>query len=256
MKAVKFTLSGKNAFFKKPEVNTYYYFTFGQIHKVALLGMFGAILGYDGYAQKKWTKIKKGQSIVKEYPEFYEKLNKLHISIIPQNERGYIPKKVQLFNNSVGYASGEQGGNLIVREQWLENPKWEIALLVDSEEAKKICNAICNKICVYYPYLGKNDHLADISGVKREEVQMIDFDLGRLDCLTPKEGVCIADLDFDEMEDLSAYSEFKYEEALPFEIDGWVNNYILKTFLYTDAFVEVKNTEVYQLNDGKTIVFY
>ena len=74
MKAVKFTLSGKNAFFKKPEVNTYYYFTFGQIHKVALLGMFGAILGYDGYAQKKWTKIKKGQSIVKEYPEFYEKL--------------------------------------------------------------------------------------------------------------------------------------------------------------------------------------
>lgn len=34
MKAVKFTLSGKNAFFKKPEVNTYYYFTFGQIHKV------------------------------------------------------------------------------------------------------------------------------------------------------------------------------------------------------------------------------
>lgn len=28
MNAVKFTLSGKNAFFKKPEVNTYYYFTF------------------------------------------------------------------------------------------------------------------------------------------------------------------------------------------------------------------------------------
>lgn len=107
MNAVKFTLSGKNAFFKKPEVNTYYYFTFGQIHKIALLGMFGAILGYDGYAQKKWTKIKKGQSIVKEYPEFYEKLNKLHISIVPQNKRGYIPKKVQLFNNSVGYASGE-----------------------------------------------------------------------------------------------------------------------------------------------------
>lgn len=55
--------------------------------------MFGAILGYDGYAQKKWTKIKKGQSIVKEYPKFYEKLNKLHISIVPQNERGYIPKR-------------------------------------------------------------------------------------------------------------------------------------------------------------------
>ena len=45
MQALKFTLSGKTAFFKRPEVNTYYYFTFGNIHKVALLGIFGAILG-------------------------------------------------------------------------------------------------------------------------------------------------------------------------------------------------------------------
>ena len=32
MKAVKFTLSGKNAFFKNPEVITYYYFRLEQIH--------------------------------------------------------------------------------------------------------------------------------------------------------------------------------------------------------------------------------
>ena len=31
MQALKFTLSGKTAFFKRPEVNTYYYFTFGNI---------------------------------------------------------------------------------------------------------------------------------------------------------------------------------------------------------------------------------
>lgn len=34
MEAVKFTLSGRNAFFKKPEVNAYYYFTYSHIHKV------------------------------------------------------------------------------------------------------------------------------------------------------------------------------------------------------------------------------
>lgn len=61
-RALKFTLSGKTAFFKRPEVNTYYYFTFGNIHKVALLGMFGAILGYQGYNNTK------------ELPEFYRKL--------------------------------------------------------------------------------------------------------------------------------------------------------------------------------------
>ena len=53
MRAVKFKLKGRNAFFKKPEVNTYCYFTYGQIHKMALLGIFGAILGYDGYGIKK-----------------------------------------------------------------------------------------------------------------------------------------------------------------------------------------------------------
>ena len=52
MQALKFRLKGKHAFFKIPAVNSYYYFTYAQIHKVALLGIFGAILGYDGYQQR------------------------------------------------------------------------------------------------------------------------------------------------------------------------------------------------------------
>lgn len=59
MKALKFTLSGKTAFFKKPEVNTFYYFTYGQIHKVVLLGIFGALLGYKGHIQKNGSNLKK-----------------------------------------------------------------------------------------------------------------------------------------------------------------------------------------------------
>ena len=39
METLKFTLTGQNAFFKKPDVNEYCYFTYGHIHKVALLGM-------------------------------------------------------------------------------------------------------------------------------------------------------------------------------------------------------------------------
>ena len=56
MKVLRFTLSGKQAFFKKPEVNKYYYFTYGHIHRVALLGLLGTVMGYSGYAhivQKK-----------------------------------------------------------------------------------------------------------------------------------------------------------------------------------------------------------
>ena len=40
LKVLRFQLAGRTAFFKKPEVNTYGYFTYGMIHKVALLGMF------------------------------------------------------------------------------------------------------------------------------------------------------------------------------------------------------------------------
>lgn len=84
MQALKFTLSGKTAFFKRPEVNTYYYYTFGNIHKVALLGMFGAILGYHGY----------NNTI--ELPEFYQKLKDIKISILPQNKRVIFQRKFNI----------------------------------------------------------------------------------------------------------------------------------------------------------------
>lgn len=257
MDIFRFTLGGKHAFFKKPEVNSYYYFTYGNIHKVALLGMFGAILGYGGYTQMKgFEKKKKQDELTYSFPEFYERLKDVKLSIIPESQTGFIPKKIQTFNNSVGYASKEKGGNLIVKEQWLENPKWEIGLLIDSEEAEKIKDAISHNTCVYYPYLGKNDHLADIQVVGIESAEPIDFTRGRLSCFFQKDKAEIADLDYDELEELDAFSEFKYEEELPYEIDGWTNSYIMKAFVYTDAFVENNQLPVYQLRDGKKIMFY
>lgn len=259
MEILRFSLGGRNAFFKKPEVNSYCYYTYGNIHKVALLGMFGAILGYGGYTQMQgFEKEKRKKEISEGYPEFYERLKELKLSILPSPEhsKGYIPKKVQIYNNSVGYASKELGGNLIIKEQWLESPKWEICLLIDSKEARKVRDAICNRTCVYYPYLGKNDHLANISEVRVEEVQKTESYRGRLNCLVPKEEVEIAEIDFDELDELDVFGDFKYEEALPIAIDSCVNQYILKTFLYTDALLMVKNIDVYQLRDEKKIVFY
>lgn len=205
MKILTFTLSGKNAFFKKPEVNSYCYFSYGHIHKVALLGLFGAILGYGGYTQMQdFKKSKKVSEMEISYPEFYERLKDLKIAILPDKRfrTGIISKKVQTFNNSVGYASKELGGNLIVKDQWLEDPAWKICILIDSEEAEKIQNAICSGKCVYYPYLGKNDHPADISDVHIEEAVKVNFEMGQLDCLAPKGQVFLADLDEEELEEL------------------------------------------------------
>lgn len=219
--------------------------------------MFGAILGYGGYSQMKGIgREKKQPHLTESYPEFYEKLQDLKISILPGNEKGYIAKKFQTFNNSVGYASKEQGGNLIVKEQWLENPKWEICLLINSEESQKIKDAICRKRCVYYPYLGKNDHPASIEHVIVEEAQICEFEVGRMDCFAPDEFVSIADLDFDEKEELDLFGSFQYKEALPISLDAMTNLYRFKTFLYTDEAVNVKEKDVYELEDGKKIIFY
>ena len=85
MEILKFTLSGKNACFRKPERNAYGYFTYGNIHKIALLGLFGAILGYGGYSQNRdfMKKGRKSLGLVQSYPEFYERLKEVKVSILP-----------------------------------------------------------------------------------------------------------------------------------------------------------------------------
>ena len=89
MNSLKFTLKGKTAFFKIPEVNSVCYFTYGNIHKPALLGILGAVLGYGGYTQQKQNG--------SEFPEYYEKLRDINISIVPLSRDGYFSKKIQKF---------------------------------------------------------------------------------------------------------------------------------------------------------------
>jgi len=194
MKAISFELSGKTAFFKKPDVNVYSYFTYNNIHKPALLGILGAILGLKGHNQlfneiqilelkyknnKKDIELKeKLEKLKNSYPEYYEKLSNLKISIVPLAENGYFTKKIQVFNNSVGYASKEQGGNLIVREQWLESPIWKIIILDDNsierEVFDKLEDYLLNSKAVFIPYLGKNDHPAKIDNVEIVELDEIE----------------------------------------------------------------------------------
>ena len=235
MKALKFTLSGKTAFFKRPEVNAYYYFTFGNIHKVALLGIFGALLGYRGYNNTEGN----------VFPEFYQKLNNLKVSIIPRNKNGYISKKIQYFNNSVGYASNENGNNLIVKEQWLENPSWMIYVLIDDDESQKLSEYLLERKAVYIPYLGKNDHPAIIENVGVVDLQMNNSKNIRIDSLAKAD-----DFQFDFF-----HIQFKYEEYLPISLKESTNHYELAKMIFTDATMIESQKEVY--NDGeKNIIFY
>ena len=240
MEVLKFNLSGRTAFFKKPDVNTYLYFTYGSIHKMAVLGIFGAIMGMGGYNQQEESKSK--------YPEFYEKLKDLKISIVPRNEKGYIPKKVQVFNNSVGYASKEQGGNLIIKEQWLEAPNWDIYVIIDDNE---VCRELKKRLeefnFEFIPYLGKNDHFANISDVECFDIEKIE-EIKQIESYFPKSTL-------ENMKSKNNKKYWKVEEVLPIGIEEVANQYIYEKMLATNFEVEVKENETIYKVEEKNLYF-
>lgn len=236
--ALRFKLGGKTAFFKNPEVNTYFYFSFGQLHKPALLGMMGAVMGYRGY-----------EAGYGEYPQYYELLKDLRIAVIPETENGYFHKKIQSFNNTVGYASQEQGGNLIVKEQWLENPLWTVYIMMDREISRELAARILQHRCVYMPYLGKNDHpavLTEAAVVQLEEADAGGNSIDRIHSLIPASAV-----EFDWLEEVS----FKYEEYLPVALKKSTNHYELQKFYFTDASVDTAEEKVF-CDGERNLIFY
>lgn len=257
MKALKFRLSGNTAFFKKPDVNSCIYFTYGCIHRPALLGILGAVLGYSGYNSNKLKlQLQDKKSKEKEgLPEFYEKLKDIKVSIVPLNDKGFIPKKIQTFNNSVGYASHEQGGNLIVKEQWLYNPAWDIYVLLDNEESLKIADYLTNNKAVYLPYLGKNDHYADITNVEIVGNLEINDKASRIDSLCFKDSFEFEMPEDDDLETDDIIEVFKYEEKLPSALDETLGMYVYDTFVFTNMEAVTCEEKVYKA-EKRNIVFY
>ena len=253
MRALKLTLKGKTAFFKKPDVNTYMYFTYGNIHKVALLGLLGAIMGYRGYGS---------QTKEESYPEFYEKLKELEVAIVPQRQaEGEIPgmfgKKVQTFNNSVGYASGEAGGNLIVKEQWLEQPCWEIYIKSNHPCYEELARRIMTHQYVYIPYLGKNDHLATIINPCEVEIKEVEG-VQKINSLFLKQGFEMFMEDEEEEDDFYEETEryYKYEEKLPIALESEHNQYEVASVILTNKKMKtLGERKLYQTQQNQILYF-
>lgn len=250
MKILKFTLKGRTAFFKIPDVNTYLYFSYGNIHKPALLGLLGAVMGYKGYNHQEKN----------EYPEYYEKLKDLKISIVPNNKMGDFSKKIQTFNNSVGYASGEEGGNLIVKEYWLENVSWDIFIKTeDTPLHKELKERITNFNFEYTVYLGKNDHLADIENVEILEGEKFTEESAKINSLflrksigkSVKEKISIIILRKAVFE-----NEYKYEEKLPLTLNPVSNQYETENFIFTNIKYNIVNKENFIKIGEKILEFY
>ena len=167
MQYISFDLRGDFGYFKKGDANDIVQPTYNIIHKPALLGLLGAILGLKGYSAE-----------YSEFPEYYKTLKSIRVGIkplYPEYSDCYFPKTIVWFNNSSGLAnkSRERGskGTLQIKEQILIDPGYTVFLELESsnEIHIRLKKLIFNQQSVYNIYLGKNEFLTGIEKVYEYE---------------------------------------------------------------------------------------
>lgn len=149
MKLVSFDLQADFGFFRKPETNATINLSYNMIHKPAVLGILGAILGLGGYEEKG------------KLPEYYEKLQGLKIAISPlMHENGNFHKINIKYSNTVGYAN--KGTNFLTEELTLINPSYRIYILIDDANLlhQKLAEYLQKGKSEFVPYFGKNEFTA------------------------------------------------------------------------------------------------
>lgn len=151
-KLISFTIKAEKGFLKKPDINDGIYLTYNMLHKPAILGILGAIIGLKGYQKNE------------ELPEYYKELKEIPIGVKPVNaEKGNFQKTIIYYSNTTGFANaGEKnsGATHLINEQTLIKPSYKIFLLLDLEKENedKLYNNIKEQKAEYLPYLGKNDY--------------------------------------------------------------------------------------------------
>jgi CRISPR-associated protein Cas5h len=160
LKLYSFILKGEFASFRKPDTNAPY-LTYSMIPYPGLLGIFGAMAGKSGYVDQTGT-----------YPTYYEEYHTdIFVGIKPVFQKGTngFQKKFVKFSNLHGYGSNEAGGNLIITEQILISPAWQIFLFDKNDQFRGFIKKISEYETVFTPYLGKNEFRAEISNFEELE---------------------------------------------------------------------------------------
>lgn len=141
-KLVSIDLYADFGFLRKPDTNDGIAMSYNMLHKPAIIGIFGAILGLGGYQKRG------------ELPQYYQVLHDLKIGIEPIGaEKGNFPKTTIVYTNTVGYANKD--GNFIAYENTLIKPGYRIYVSVPSEHL--LYEYLKRGEAEYIPYLGKNE---------------------------------------------------------------------------------------------------
>lgn len=148
-KLISFDLKADFGFFRKPDTNNTINLSYNIVHKPALLGIFGAITGLDGYKEKG------------KLPEYYNVFKNVKVGIQPlEHEKGNYQKTNIKYSNTVGYAN--KGSNFLTEEMTLISPQFRVFVLLDvtDKNQKQLYENIANAQSEYVPYFGKNEFTA------------------------------------------------------------------------------------------------
>lgn len=148
-KLISIDLKADFGFFRKPDANNTINLSYNILHKPALLGILGAIIGLEGYKEKD------------KMPEYFEVLKHLNIGIEPlAHEKGIYQKTVIKYTNTVGYANN--GSNYLTEEATLIKPAYRVYILLElaNEIEQKLFDYLKKGIAEYLPYFGKNEFSA------------------------------------------------------------------------------------------------
>lgn len=141
-KLVSIDLKADFGFLRKPDTNEGISLSYNMLHKPALLGIFGAVLGLRGYRNRG------------ELPEYYEKLQGLKVGVAPLgDDKGNFGKTTIIYTNTVGYANKD--GNFIAYESTLIRPSYRVFVALSKDDP--LYAYLKRGHTEYLPYLGKNE---------------------------------------------------------------------------------------------------
>ncbi len=227
-KLVSIDLTSDFGFFRKPDANNTINLSYNMVHKPALLGILGAIIGLEGYKEKGM------------FPEYYQKLKNLPIGIQPLNhEKGNFQKTVIKYSNTIGYANN--GSNYLTEEATLIKPCYRIYLLVDLEilEHRTLYECLKTGEAMFVPYFGKNEF--HVWWYKEDfidydfEIKKINTKSYRVDTIFMKKEIVKDQKEdvFDLFNFQNIESPFIYFERLPVRFNEELIQYEYGEFVYT-----------------------
>ena len=239
---VSFTIKAEFGMFKKPDINDKIFVSYNMIHKPYLLGILGAIMGYNGHNQNQDRS---------KMPEYYEKLKDIKVAIAPSSENGGIFKKeFIIFNNTTN------GSITNITEQTLVNPAYRIYLELDDKKDKELIAKLEKNESIFPPYMGKNeftlwwdnfkihDKFEKIESKEKFEIKTI---------IKKPENFVLKNSGYKER----TTNYFYLFERLPIGFDEQLKQYNYHEFLYTNAVFKTNSSleNLYESDEGVICLF-